>query len=316
MKKTNNISLGKCVFCIEEDAVVKLQQYIKTLEDHYLKEEGGQEIMNDIEVRLAELFTGYQKTNNREYIVMDDVQNAIKIMGTPNDIIDEEVKEEPKKSKTRKLYRDVDQRIIAGVAAGLAQWLDIPITVIRILFLLLFFLGGGSVLLYIICWIIIPPATSSTQKLEMQGESVNISNIAKKSIENIQKTANNDTLINIGNVMVKIIFSVILMLASIIAIAITVVSVVNISLSDSFFNLFTIQNASTLVIIMADVALYLVAIIPIALLIWVCCAILFMNWKMQTIVPICMFTVWILAITFFIIIMVQNNSSWLPCINF
>ena len=89
MKKTYTISIGGQIFHTEEDAGDKLQAYIQTLEKHYFQEEGGQEIMNDIENRIAELLQEATQKQNTEVVTLEDIQQVIQILGNPDDIISE-----------------------------------------------------------------------------------------------------------------------------------------------------------------------------------------------------------------------------------
>lgn len=57
---------------------------------------------------------------------------------------------------TRKLYRSRSDKMLAGVCSGLARYLNLDTTVVRLLFVLLFFLGGHGLLIYLILWILMP----------------------------------------------------------------------------------------------------------------------------------------------------------------
>ena len=131
MNKTFTINLGGKVFNIDDDALDILQKYINTLKAHYAKGEDGDEIMYDIESRLAELFMEYQKQDKREAVTAVDVEQAISIMGKPEDIFEEENTQEPVQgqatstntSQPKKLFRDPNDRILGGVASGMAAYL-------------------------------------------------------------------------------------------------------------------------------------------------------------------------------------------------
>lgn len=191
MKRTNHINLNGQAFCIDEDACAKLQEYITTLEKYYLKEEGGKEIMADIESRIAELFTETLSACHKEVISLADTDKVIGIMGSPADLIDEETGEEVPPIR-RKLYRDPEHSTIGGVASGIAAFLNISPAWIRIIFLVFFFFSGVSLVIYIILWIAIPSAVTTRQKLEMQGESANITNIEKKIKTAYREVSNNN----------------------------------------------------------------------------------------------------------------------------
>ena len=123
MKKTYTINLSGKIFHIDEDALEKLQEYINTLKTYYTREEDGNEIMDDIENRIGELFTESLKGQFREVVTLEDVDQAIATMGTPDDIIDED--EQPRTSpskQAKKLYRNPDDKILGGVAGGMAAY--------------------------------------------------------------------------------------------------------------------------------------------------------------------------------------------------
>lgn len=189
MKKTLTINISGSIFHIDEDAFEKLQAYLRTINGHYGTSEEGREIITDIEARISEIFQ--EKLNTKDQVVnVDMVEETISIMGKPEEIFatdDDSMEEEasssseqtpPTGKKKRRLFRDPDHRVLGGVASGIASYFGIDVVVIRLLFALFFFLGYGfSFLLYIILWIAVPKAVTTTQKLEMQGKKVNISNI-------------------------------------------------------------------------------------------------------------------------------------------
>lgn len=189
MKKTYNISLGGQIFHLEEDAGDRLQSYIRTLENHYSREEGGSEIMNDIENRIAELFREFMQEPNKDVLTLKDIEQVIQIMGSPDDIIDEDYTENEKQN--RRLYRDIDNRMLGGVAAGISAYLNVSVIAIRLCFLLLVFFYGFTIWVYLVLWIIVPAAITSKQKLEMKGEKINISNIEKNIRDSFQKVKEN-----------------------------------------------------------------------------------------------------------------------------
>lgn len=178
MKKTYNINLNGQVFCIDDDACLKLQSYIDTLESHYLKEEDGREIMADIESRIAELLKEVLGKGYKQVVTMEDIDQIIRIMGSPDVIIDEDTDKSTEPIK-RKLYRDTDESVLGGVASGIAAYFDISVVWIRIAFVLLAFFYGVTILAYIILWIATPAAVTARQKMEMKGEKINVSNIEK-----------------------------------------------------------------------------------------------------------------------------------------
>lgn len=191
MKKTYTINLSGKIFHIDDDALDKLQHYINTLKTHYSREEDGNEIMEDIENRIGELFSEYLKGQFREVITIDDVEKVITTMGAPDDIIDED--EEPRKAtpkQARKLYRDPDNRVLGGIAGGMAAYWNISPLLLRVCFVIMTFYYGIFFIVYLILWIAVPKAKTAKQKLEMKGEDINVSNIERSIKEEYQEIKN------------------------------------------------------------------------------------------------------------------------------
>lgn len=197
MNKTININLANTLFHMDEDAFNKMRKYLESVKRSFANTPGSDEILADIEARIAELF--YEKLeNDRQVITHKEVDAVIAIMGQPEDyMVDEDIfEDEPKSKKERssgrvkKLYRDTDQKYVAGVSSGLAHYLGIDPLWVRILWVFLTIgSGGGFILLYGLLWILIPEARTTSQKLDMRGEAVNISNIERKVKEGFDDVA-------------------------------------------------------------------------------------------------------------------------------
>ncbi len=163
MKKVININFQGRVIPIEETAYDILKQYIDSLRRYFTNEEGRDEIMNDIEGRIGELFMEKLKSGIN-CITDEEVNNIIAGMGTPEDFeaqgADVSPATESVKSGTnfnnRKragFFRNSDDKILAGVCSGLANYLGIDPVIMRIAFVLLF---GALFWVYIILWIVVP----------------------------------------------------------------------------------------------------------------------------------------------------------------
>lgn len=200
MKKTLSINLKGLVFTIDEDAYEKLQNYLQDINKHFQTEDDI-EIISDIETRIAELFT--ERLNNKRVVVtIEDVDYVMQTLGSPDQFDDDEEnkgaeitdKDKKEKKKIKKFYRDTDNQIFGGVAAGLANYIGIDVTIIRILFILLTFASfSWMIVIYIILWIICPSAKTTSQKLEMRGIEPSIENI-KNFNSNIDLQNNNNTI--------------------------------------------------------------------------------------------------------------------------
>ncbi len=179
MNKTSDINLGGFPLTIDEEAYTHLRRYLTELEKHFRNSEGYDEIMDDIENRLAELLRENQSA--RKIVTMDQVEKAIDIMGMPEDFVKEGFEEPKREYKTgKKLYRDMDDKVVGGVCSGLAAYFGIPDPLwVRVAFAITFFGFGGGGLAYLILWALMPEAQTAKDFLAMRGEPINVSNIAK-----------------------------------------------------------------------------------------------------------------------------------------
>jgi len=192
MKITMSVNLGGYSFNIDEDAYEELKRYLRNLEIHFANEESSAEILSDIETRMAELFrtkmSGYKQVIN-----IQDVKEIISVMGSPEDIADEEGRSAKDKFSSpgyHRMYRDTDHRIIGGVCSGMAAYWGMDPIILRIIFAALIFAGGAGLLIYLVLYIVLPEAKTTAQKIEMKGEPVNIHNIkesVKKEFNNVRK---------------------------------------------------------------------------------------------------------------------------------
>lgn len=183
MKKIININFQGRIIPIEETAYDILKVYIESLRGYFAKEEGCEEIINDIESRIAELFSDRLKRMTA-CITDEDVNSVISSIGRPEDLEEAEGTQDIPSNASgakatnnagatgsqqgsqqaaqagspgKRLFRSENDKIIGGVAAGLANYFGIDPSVMRILFVLFTFLGGSGILLYIILWIVLPP---------------------------------------------------------------------------------------------------------------------------------------------------------------
>ncbi|CAM1362060.1 conserved membrane protein of unknown function [Tenacibaculum soleae] len=187
MNKTININLGGFFFHIDEIAYQKLKRYLDAISRSLSDDpQGKNEIISDIEARISELLSE-RITDARQVINENDIEEVIAIMGQPEDYAEaEDSYNEGSSYNTRstnrsskKLFRDGDDKFLGGVCAGIAHYFNIDVIWIRIAFIVLV-ASGFSPLAYIILWILLPEAKTTSEKLQMEGEAVNIDNIEKK----------------------------------------------------------------------------------------------------------------------------------------
>ncbi|WP_203296505.1 PspC domain-containing protein [Luteirhabdus pelagi] len=198
MKKTVNINLAGTFFHIDEDAYAKLSRYLDAIRKSLTDPKGSDEIMRDIEARIAELFN--EKIQSQSQVIsIKELDEVIAVMGQPEDyMVDEEMfEDEPVKEQRarrqsghKQLFRDIDNKFIAGVSSGLSHYLGIDAIWVRLLWILLTFLSSGFfIIIYILFWILVPAAVTTSDKLKMTGEPVNISNIERKFKEGYDSVA-------------------------------------------------------------------------------------------------------------------------------
>lgn len=188
MKKVVNVGIGGRTFVIDEDAYQKLDQYlVRFREKTGLGFETG-DIMDDLEQRIAELFT--EALGSRGDVVNITIVNKIiSQLGMPDGgTMDENFTsagatsaEANTQPLAKKLFRDPDNKIIGGVCSGFALYLNLDVTLMRIIFILMLFMGGIGFWAYIIFWIIAPAAFTAAQKCEMRGIPVTAENLRKFS---------------------------------------------------------------------------------------------------------------------------------------
>jgi len=252
MNQTKSINIGGVFFVINEDAYETLSVYISALEKKYLNTEDGKEIVQDIEARIAELFTK-RLANNRNVVQADDVNYAIQTLGKPEEFENFDAEEANTASKTennqknfeqenvnteKRYYRNPDDKVIMGVCSGLSAYLGIadPIWLRLITLGLAFLIPGlstGTVFLaYLILAILVPEAKTTSQKLQMRGKAVNLDNIEKKisgAYNSENKTAVGNFFNRIGEILsqlVGVISPIFLILLKIIAVIFVIIGLI------------------------------------------------------------------------------------------
>jgi phage shock protein C len=184
MQRIIQINIAGRMIPIEEDAYVTLRQYLESLERHFANEEGKAEIMQDMEYRIAELFTIRLEAGN-PCIDREDVQKVTETLGSPHKIGAETAeKSNPYSPVTyqkshqyyntndrydRRLYRNPKDKMLGGVCSGLAVYFDVDPVIIRLIMVVLLLGAGIGVLAYVIAWVIIPIARTPEEMASMTG---------------------------------------------------------------------------------------------------------------------------------------------------
>lgn len=201
MKKVVNASIGGKGFSLDEDAYARLSAYFDHFKARLNKDTQSSmsEVMSDLENRIAELFD--QGIGGATYRVVDYelVNKVVTQLGMPDgsaepygpstastgsapdgagpDFSYSGIKGEAPK----RLYRDPDNKAVAGVCSGLASFLNIDITIVRIIILLTILLWGSGLVVYLVLWIVVPLAKTPAQKCEMRGIEPTAENMSRFS---------------------------------------------------------------------------------------------------------------------------------------
>lgn len=210
MKKVVNVSVGGRSFSLDEDAYARLLAYF----DHFKArldrdtQSAKEEVMADLENRIAELFD--QGTGGASYRVVNLalVTKVVEQLGMPDGSMEHETgassqgqsqesgtDDEYQRSGSgvdftyngaqgtsrRRLFRDLDNKTIGGVCAGLAAFLNVDLTIVRIVSLLTLLLWGTGFLVYLVLWIVVPIAKTPAEKCMMHGLEPTAENMARFS---------------------------------------------------------------------------------------------------------------------------------------
>jgi len=190
MNKTISITIAGLVFNIEEDAYNTLHDYLESIKKHFAATAYGSEVYSDIEARVAEQFKKKTEETKIQVISRTDVDMITKTMGTVADFEPAEgnrSQEQPPKSAAKKLYRNPDDMIVAGVASGLAAYLGWDVLLVRILFVVTFLTGGWGFVLYLLLWLLVPLAETAGEKIEMRGNPVTLSQLEQTVKERLNE---------------------------------------------------------------------------------------------------------------------------------
>ena len=235
MKEIEKLSIGGYAFTFEKDAATEVERYLSGLEAHYLGQEGGKEIMEGIEERMAELLI--ERCGKTGVVTVANIRGIIDILGRPERI--EADDPEPEKTQERprkKLYRDLENKQVAGVCAGLASYFDMDVALMRILFAavtaVLFFSGARhgvwsltGVVAYAVLWLAMPPARTAQEGWAMKGDAgtledvkrnvrkgvEEVSDAARRGIKEIDEAARSQSGKELGKILLAVIGIILLL---------------------------------------------------------------------------------------------------------
>ena len=301
MKKNITINLCGRLFQIDEDAYEMLQHYIESLRQSFGRQEGGDEIVDDIEARIAELFDELRQQGT-EAITIDHVKEIITRIGEPEQLTGDK-EEQPNgesdghhydsfrtaadsireeiRSRTagKKLYRNPKDKMLAGVLSGFAAYTNTDPVLWRLLTVLFTFFYGTGLILYIILAIVLPEAKTPEQLLQMKGKEVTPQNLADVVVEKDEQPEQRPNLLrSLFSILLKIMFGFFIAIAMIVCIAlccgflfalVVLVSALVFPISSNMpFSLETmglaeLYQTNPWVLILFTIALFILLLIPI-----------------------------------------------------
>lgn len=218
MNEITKIHLGRQAFTIAVDAHKELQEYLRAIKRHMGDTD---EAVEEVEMRMAELLAE-RGVSGDKVVLSKDVDYLKEQLGEPGDFGDEESEAASEdNSGPKRLFRDTNGAMIAGVAAGIGKYLGIDPLWPRLVFIGLTFAGFSGVLIYLILWLVVPEAKTSSERLQMQGKPVTVDAlkdvVQRADVEGAAKRAT--------NVVGKAVHAVLKVLAQVVGIILTVAGV-------------------------------------------------------------------------------------------
>lgn len=191
MKKTLNVAIGGCSFTIDEDAYMALESYLDSFKAGLDNSSSSNQVMDELEMRIADLLK--VQIGRREVIDLNMVNAVLNQIGPvaprpqqtnnnsdqKNQTNEETYSGQQYKEAVRKFYRDGENKRIAGVCSGLALYLNIDVTLVRIIFLVALICGSAGFWIYLVLWIVAPEARTAAEKCELRGIPATAENIRR-----------------------------------------------------------------------------------------------------------------------------------------
>lgn len=191
MKKTENMNIGGFAFTVEEDAAEALAKYMGAVREQYAADPSVDEICSDIEERVGELLL--EKCGASRIVSTWMVDYAKSVMG---EFETEESRESPTEEKVetsgqKRLYRDIDNKFLAGVFSGLAAYTDMDVVIYRVAYSVLCLAAlfidkswsetvfGMLLLSYVVMWVCVPAARTVEQKCLMSGKPISVNDFGR-----------------------------------------------------------------------------------------------------------------------------------------
>ncbi len=186
MKKTVNVAIGGCSFVIDEDACNAISTYLDRFKVSIGESSSSTEVMDELENRIADLLKG--KLGGRDVVSLAMAESVIGQLGYPEGYKEPEHSngtEDPGQDTycqdrpAKKLFRDPDDKKLAGVCSGLALFLGVDVVIMRVIFLIALICGSAGFWIYVVIWIAAPEAKTAAEKCELRGIPATANNIRR-----------------------------------------------------------------------------------------------------------------------------------------
>lgn len=186
MKKTVNVAIGGCSFVIDEDACNVISTYLDRFKAAIGESSSSTEVMDELENRIADLLKG--KLGGRDVVTLAMAESVIAQLGYPEGYKEAEHRNGPEAPgqdagwqdrPVKKLFRDTDDKKIAGVCSGLALFLGVDVVLMRVIFLIALICGSAGFWIYVVIWIAAPEAKTAAEKCELRGIPATADNIRR-----------------------------------------------------------------------------------------------------------------------------------------
>ena len=186
MKKTVNVAIGGCSFVIDEDACNVISTYLNRFKAAIGESSSSTEVMDELENRIADLLKG--KLGGRDVVTLAMAESVIGQLGYPEGYKEAEHRNGPEAPgqdagwqdrPVKKLFRDTDDKKIAGVCSGLALFLGVDVVIMRVIFLIALICGSAGFWIYVVIWIAAPEAKTAAEKCELRGIPATADNIRR-----------------------------------------------------------------------------------------------------------------------------------------
>lgn len=321
------VSIGGIAFTLEEAAHAELELYLSSLEAYYKQKEGAEEIVEGIEERLSELLS--ERGYGQKVVTLGAIEEVLSILGRPEEIGSESdmepEKEGPKVKK--KLYRDLQNKLLGGVCAGIASYFSLDPTAIRIIAFILGLVSAFSsdgaglglyILLYFALWIIIPSAKTVEQRCQMKGEKASVDSIERRVTDGVNEIVRSDFGKGFSK-FVRIFAGIVLLMIGVGGLAINAMLALGFSLFDAMTpfspweTLSIFSGISPALSVVASILFILVIILPYVGMLYAG-VILSFNFKAPKWRPgLVNFILWILACISLAVVMINGTSDYWEC---